>query len=216
VTVERTLNGWNIQREDFSSSSDSSFRSTVLFVQKNKYSFDSWFRIFITLAGLSRSHLLVHSAGISFRSYTCLFPGRSGRGKSTLIKKVGKQHALSDELVLVSAGGASITASSTPFWGELKRGTGNLFSAPLKSLYFLQRASSASVKKMEQGAALSELLPAVLFFANEPCSVRKVFSLSSRIVRKVPAYSLSFSLDHNPKTILSLIRDNAKKPEAIV
>jgi hypothetical protein len=193
--VERKDDRWIIERADFASSSSSDFRKTVLTVERDKYSFNSWLRVFCTLFGVSRSSILLHSAGVCSGERVYIFPGRSGAGKSTITRLLGKGSALSDELVLVnSSRKKSVIASSTPFWGELKKGSGKLFAAPVGGLFFLRHGPALSVSRLSRGEALKRLLPTILFFAKEQTSIDRLLSLAVGVVQQVPSFELTFSL----------------------
>lgn len=206
LEVGRKKNTWEIRRQDFFSSSDISFRQTYLYSVSNKYSFDSWMRIFITLLGLRKSLLLIHGAGYFLDDYAYLFPGKSGTGKSTITRILGKENALSDELILLHAGSHKITAHSTPFWGELSRGNNKIYGNEPKGIFFLRHGNAVQVQRINQGEALKKLLSTVLFFAKDTGSLARMFDIASRILAKVPSYELTFSLKTKRDTILNHLR----------
>ncbi|MHB9154992.1 MAG: hypothetical protein ACYC5N_04770 [Endomicrobiales bacterium] len=205
LRVSRSGNSVFIQRRDFRSLSNAGMRRTVLQVQRNRYSLDSWLRVFFTLLGLERSALLVHGAGAAFGNNSYLFPGRSGRGKSTLIRLLGRKHALSDELTLVFLRRGRVFCASTPFWGELRRGPGRAFHAPARGIYFIRHAKKAALRPVPRTTALKQLLRTVLFFDHAPASMEDLLALAAEIASAVPAFDLPFSLKTRRQEILKLI-----------
>lgn len=191
----------SISRIDFSSVSSPRLDFTDLIIRRNRYSFDSWLRIFMTVQGLSRGALLVHSSGIRYEGKASVFPGRSGSGKSTMIRKLGKDAALSDELVLLRRSGKRVTASSTPFWGELKTGNGGNFTSLVRGFYYIKHGKKLLKTRLAKGESLRRFLACVLFFSKTPDDVGKMLALASSVSRGAPAYELSFALD-TPKAEL--------------
>jgi hypothetical protein len=195
-SVKAGPRGPAISREDFRSRARPASGETLLESAFNKYSFDSWFRIFITLLALQKRSILVHASGISRRGKAFVFPGRSGSGKSTMIKKLGRNGALSDELVLLNLKGKKVYASSTPFWGELKMDRSHKRrTSALKGMYFLKKGACTAARGLDRGEALSRLLSAVLFFSKETRGVKKLFSLCGRICRAARSYEFTFPLN---------------------
>jgi hypothetical protein len=194
-----------ISRYDFNSISSSTFDSTVLLVEKNKYSFDSWFRVFFTLYGIKKNAVLIHGAGLIFRNKTFIFPGRSGRGKSTLIRIIGKENSLTDELVCVYRQNRNFYASSTPYWGELKKGAGKYFSRKLKAVLCPGHGNEVYTTKISSIETLRELLRTVLFFSTDARKMNKLLSFLNALSLNIPAHTLWFRKDSSKTDILSAI-----------
>ena len=205
LTVERINKTWQIKRYDFISFSPDNLKTTLLQVEKNKYAFDSWLRVFFTLCGVKKSAILVHGAGYSVTNGTYIFPGRSGKGKSTLIRILGKSSALTDELVCVYKKGSTFYASSTPFWGELKKGTGIIYDQKLKNILFLEHGKNISLIRIAKGEAVRSILRTILFFLKDRTRVNSLFKLAHDLILSVPASTLSFKKDSAGKDILDVI-----------
>lgn len=203
--VIRQQNCWKIVRSDFSSESNDTLRRSALSISRNKYSFDSWFRIFLTLKALKSGGLLLHGAGISVDSGIHLFLGRSGCGKSTITKIIGKQQALSDEIVLIYKKGRQFFSASTPFWGELKKAPGKLFEGQIKGIYFLNHGKKAKMHKIGAPQALRKLLKTVLFFSKDIESINRLLEVSTAIIKQIPAYDFYFSHNSQKQEIIDII-----------
>lgn len=206
VTVTERNGGYGISRNDFLSVSDKKYRDMVLFCSENRYSFDSWLRIFLTLIGINGSFVLAHSSGLRLGNSAYLFPGVSGRGKSTITRIFGKKNALSDEVVLIARGKAGISAYSTPFWGELKKGAARNFGCKLKGLYFIRHGDRLKAEKITAGQALQKLLASALFFSKKKNSISKLLSTAAAIAKSVPAYELSFSKKTKKEELFKLLK----------
>ena len=206
LVADNKSGNWHIKRYDFESSSSSNFKKTILAVEKNKYAFDSWLRVFFTHCGITRGAFLLHGAGYSLGNKTFVFPGRSGKGKSTIIRIIGKSGALTDELVCVFKKGRSFFAASTPFWGELKKGTGKLYCGRLKKLFFLRHGKALKARGIPQRESLKELLKTVLFFSKNPEHVELLLNRLQGLACFAPCAKLFFRKDSSKKAILNTLR----------
>jgi len=208
-------NSYEIRRNDFYSFSESNFKNTFLNTQKNKYSFDSWLRIFFTLLAVENKGFLLHSSGVNLNpgrhgggSY--IFPGISGKGKSTLIKILGKETALSDELVYLFKRSGQFQAASTPFWGELKKGPISIYCARAKGLYFINHGPKAALNKLTTGEGVKKLLKTVMFFSKNPSAIQKLLILLEESAKEIPMFNLYFSLKSTKYELINKIVDNVK------
>ena len=205
LTVKTSRSRWEISRRDFSSVTLVNVSKTCLECAVNKFSFDSWLRIFVTLLGQDKNSLLIHSSGICRSGSGLIFPGRSGMGKSTITGILGKKNALSDEIVMLTSAGNGMLASSTPFWGELKMGSHKKRTCRPKGLFFIKHGRELRSEKLSRTDALKKLLATVLFFSRENVKVEKMLSLCARACGKIPAYTLAFPLGVKRKELLDAI-----------
>lgn len=208
ITVDNTET--TISREDFLSHTRRKRRSTVLCCDCNRYSFDSWLRVFISILCRREPALLIHSAGAVLNGHAHLFYGVSGAGKSTITRIIGKDRALSDELVLVYRALKTWRAVSTPFWGELKKNNGTVFDAPLAGIHRLEKSPTATVRRSAPIAALPALLACIMHFDKSPGSVTSILSTAEGLLRSVPPDTLSFSRTTTPQE-LAMLLDNKKR-----
>ncbi|MCB4790942.1 MAG: hypothetical protein LHV68_03550 [Elusimicrobia bacterium] len=216
LEVTERNKSYEIRRNDFYSFSEPGFKRTFLNAQRNKYSFDSWLRIFITLLAIENKGFLLHSSGVYLNSTgsfaaTYLFPGVSGKGKSSLINILGKKIALSDELVYLFKRSGYFQAASTPFWGELEKGPGNIYSARLKGLYFINHGPDTALNKLTLGKGIKKLLKTVMFFSKKPSHIKKLLLLLEGTAREIPMFNLYFSLKSTKKDIINKILLGEKK-----
>jgi hypothetical protein len=206
LIIKRKRNSWVISRGDFFSVSNNALTRTSLIVDNNRYSFDSWLRVFLSLYGLKKNSLLVHAAGLRLGKNASVFPGRSGRGKSTLVRTLGKNNALSDEIVVLEKNGGSLKAFSTPFWGELKRNGNTNFAASLNGLYFLDSKTELRKTPINARTAFRKLLSTALFFSKDPAALRKLMKLSADITAATNSYLFGFTLKDTRNELSRIIK----------
>jgi hypothetical protein len=194
-----------ILRYDFSSASTAGFGKTVLSAEKDRFAFDSWFRIFFTVYGIQRNTVIIHGAGFVNNNRSYIFPGRSGRGKSTLIRILGKDKALTDELVCVYLKNRAYYAASTPYWGELKKGTGKTYISPLKAVLCPGHGNRVFATRLPNNETLKQLLRTVLFFSKDTPRMNKLLTFLHALSLKIPAGTLWFKKNSSKTQILSIL-----------
>ena len=214
IQSPRVLRGNNetvITRNDFISRSKSRQGKTDLAVTGNRYSLDSWLRVFLSLRALKRNGLLLHSAGWAMGKNTFISAGESGRGKSSIIRILGKKNALSDELVLLyKKRGKEYFGCSTPFWGELSKGSGRLFDRKLKAIFFIRHSKNLELSKLSESEAARGILKTSLFFSKHPADNSKLLETAAKIARHTPAYELGFSLN-TPRSDITRLLDEVSR-----
>jgi hypothetical protein len=149
--------------------------------------------------------MLLHGSAYSSPEGIYIFAGRSGRGKSTMIKILGKSRALTDELVCVYKHKNKFFAASTPFWGELKKGVGYIYSGKIIKLLFIEHGSGTYLRNIPQGQALKNILQTTLFFSKQKEHVDYIFSSAFALTNNVPCNSFAFKKQSSKNDILYTI-----------
>lgn len=198
-----------ITRNDFHSRTDAAFSRSTLHIRPDTYALNSWLRIFFTLAGLRRGILLVHGAGWAHGPDAWLFAGRSGAGKSTITRLLGKNAALSDEVTMIRCDGTTAAAFSTPFWGELKQGGERSRRGTIRGICSLRQGASVSLTPEKPAATVRTLLATTLFFSNEPALLKKVLTITHAIARAAPGYTLTFPRHARRATLTRVLKEAA-------
>lgn len=197
-----------IEREDFKSVSLEGLGNTELKVIKNRYSIDSWLRVFQSLKLLEANGLLLHASGYFHKNNAYIFSGASGRGKSTLIKLLGTHSSISDELCGLFKNKHSFFASSNPFWGELsEHKQGLLPPEKVKAIFFIEHSDNVFCKKLETAPAYKNLLRNVLFFDKSPDIVDKLVTICLDMAQSIPAYRLGFAMNTSKADILKILEN---------
>ncbi len=173
----------------------------------NLYSVDSLLRVLWTQLLLRERGFLVHACGIRHGNRGFLFPGRSGRGKTTLARKTPLAAVLSDELVGVNLRNDTPLVMGTPFWGEFQRG-GRPNNLPLRGIYFLQRGPALQLQPLAPPEALKKLLQCTLFFNTDAESTRQLLQWASQCVARVPAYRIQLTKQNTYQEIIRAISNH--------
>ncbi|MEW6041042.1 MAG: hypothetical protein AB1633_05935 [Elusimicrobiota bacterium] len=190
----------HFERQDFSGwLSLKDYRGTCK-IAGNQYSFNSFLRIIFSLLAVELGGVLLHSSGSCIASGALLFIGKSGSGKSTIIKNLlvypnNRNKILSDEITLVMpSNNDGYNSFSTPFFGTLE-GRLKITSkqAPVKKIFFLKKSNHFNIKKLKRNKALERLLPNIIFFLKDGFFAEKVMSIAAGITEKIPCYELSFT-----------------------
>jgi len=195
ISVRLEQGRWLIERGDLRAEWDQNAKRGRIVQSANPYSIDVALRIFHSLMLARKGGLLVHAASAVRNGKAFLFAGVSGAGKTT-ISRLAPPDALllTDEISYVRREGQHFVAHGTPFAGELAR-VGENVQAPLAALYLLHQGQENSIEPLGHSEAVRRLMENVLFFANDPELVSKVFETVCELVRQVPVYRLTFVPD---------------------
>ena len=195
VTVQRDKSGWTFRRGDFRAEWDPTARRGRIRQTPNPYSMDSVLRIVHTLVLAEQGGFLVHAASAVRNGKAFLFSGVSGAGKTTISRLAPPDAAvLTDEISYVRREGQSYRAYGTPFAGELAR-VGENVSAPLDTFFLLAKGAKNKIEDVSAAQAGRALLRNILFFAEDPETVRPVFDSVWEFVERVPVKRLTFVPD---------------------
>jgi len=195
VRVSRNGSGWFVERGDFRSDWDLQSRTGHIYQSANPYSLDTVLRIVHSLELAEQGGFLVHASSALRCGQGFLFAGISGAGKTTVARLAPPDATvLTDEISYIRRNGDGYRAYGTPFAGELGR-VGENVSAPLSSLYLLEKGKSNRTKPVEQLAAARALLRHILFFTTDDYLVKAIFDSVMSFVSRVSVERLIFTPD---------------------
>ena len=160
----------------------------------SKGSFESFLRVIYSLMLPERDGLAIHASSLMKDGKAYLFPGKSGTGKTTLVRLSPDVTLLTDEISVVRGIGAEPVSFGTPFHGDLGM-PGENISAPISGLYFPVKDNKNYLEKLTPKRALEKLLPNIVFFGQDQKLLRKVFHLSYELVISLTCYDLHFLPD---------------------
>jgi hypothetical protein len=195
VNVSHHSGRWLMERADFRAEWNPAERSGVIHQKANPYSMDAVLRIVHTLVLAKQGGFLLHSASAIRNGKAFLFAGVSGAGKTTISGLApGDVTLLTDEISYLRKHDEGYVAYGTPFTGELAR-LGENTSAPVAALYLLTKGPENRIEPVAVTDAARGLLGNVLFFAEDPKLVHRVFQTACDFVHRVPVYRLTFMPD---------------------
>jgi len=193
--VSRMGSTWRMERGDFLAEWDLDSREGWIRQSANPYSMDSVLRITHSLLLAMEGGFLLHAASAVRNGRAFVFAGVSGAGKTTMARLAPSDVAvLTDEVSFVRRVGTGYEAHGTPFAGELAR-SGVKLSAPLDTLFLLEKAPSNFIHPIFTRVATKQLLRHILFFAEDARLVRQVFDSALDFVSRVPVLRLGFQPD---------------------
>jgi len=186
---------WFLRRGDFHAEWDPESGRGRVRHSPSPYAIDSVLRIVHTILLAKQGGFLLHSASAVRGGRAFLFSGLSGAGKTTISRLAPADVALlTDEVSYVRRDGGGYRAFGTPFAGELAR-VGENVSAPIAAVYLLAKGRENRMDPVAPAEAGQRLLRNVLFFAQEPDLVKRVFEAACEFVARVPVYRLTFFPD---------------------
>jgi len=161
----------------------------------NPYSLDSVLRMTHSLLLAMKGGFLLHAASAVRKGRAFLFAGVSGAGKTTIARLAPADATLlTDEVSYVRPVGQGYEAYGTPFAGDLARSGANL-SAPLETVFFLEKAHTNAIRPISPRDAARALLRHILFFVEDADLARAVFDSAVAFVSRVHTARLAFRPD---------------------
>ncbi|MBI4511684.1 MAG: hypothetical protein HY698_18770 [Deltaproteobacteria bacterium] len=168
-------------------------------------------RISLCMALLRNGGLMLHSAGAAAASdeEARVFTGQSGAGKSTLFGLLHGsglfRHMLGDEMIVLRPDPGSPTAwraHATPFGGE--RGPCARASAPLRAIYFLEKAPHHRAVPLQGPRVVPGILRNTLAYVGDRANAARALASATRLVKDVATYRLEFQKDEHVVSVLGL------------
>lgn len=178
-----------IERWDFKGFLD--LRNREAEVELSRSSFESFLRVIYSLILPQEDGIAIHASSLMKDGKAYLFPGKSGTGKTTLVRLSPTATLLTDEISLVRGIGADPVAFGTPFHGDLGK-PGQNISASIRGIYFPMKDKRSYLDRLSPKRALEKLLPNVVFFGQDQKLFRKLFHLSCELATSLPCYDLHF------------------------
>ncbi|MCF7810900.1 hypothetical protein K9N50_07915 [bacterium] len=158
-------------------------------------------KILFSVTAIEHNSFFMHAGATCYKEQGWLFPGRSGTGKSTLVKRLSSHKPFSDEMPLVSFEDTNCLVHATPFSSELTS-IPKPASAPLKGIMFLEKGKSFAKRKITSSESLHRLMQNVIVWGQEKKS-EKILSIAEKLVKSCKSYTLNWQLDDDPNVLFS-------------
>lgn len=144
----------------------------------------------------SRSGTIVHAAGTVINERGFLFPGQSGSGKTTIMKRLARGKGclgLSDDRIIVRKMKDSFMIFGTPWPGDAGLAVNK--SAPVAGVFFLDKGAENRLEEISGTEAFRRFMPvlSIPWFDREVVS--GIFSFVDDLISRVPSYVLHFTPD---------------------
>lgn len=186
---------WMMRRGDFRAQWDPESQRGMVRQSAYPYAIDSVMRIILGLTLVRAGGFLLHSASAIRGGRAYLFSGVSGAGKTTISRLAPPDSALlSDEISCVRRVGAEYHAFGTPFAGELGI-AGQMIQAAVAALYFLRQGPCNRIGAIDPARAAAMLLRNILFFADDPALLERIFAIACDFAASVVVAELTFRPD---------------------
>lgn len=186
----------------FSAGGDMRTKTIDVFIQESLVSFDGFLRVLMSLLLPAKKGFILHSAGVSIGGRGCLLPGKSESGKTTLYRKLGNKYVIGDELIAVHADKGGYWISSTPFWGNFRKGVVNK-TCRLGAIFFLDKSrTKQGIAPITVSESIEGLLKVALCYTNDSVHAKQLLSNIISAVATVKSYQFKFNPDDSRGKIL--------------
>jgi hypothetical protein len=161
-------------------------------------------RILIMHYLAQRKGMTLHSAGLVIHGKACIFPGKCGTGKSTMMRQfasVNRPDLLSDDRIIVREIEDKIFAYGTPWPGQdnIAQNAG----APLACMFFISHGTTNRIKDMSPQQAMEKLYPVVSMPWYDREAVPKLLDFMEEVVKSTPSVELQCKPDTEVVDIVS-------------
>jgi hypothetical protein len=195
LKVKREGARWTFSRGDFQAEWNPETRTGKIVQSANPYSADGVLRIVHTLILARQGGFLIHAASAVRDGRAFLFSGVSGAGKTTISRLAPPDTTLlTDEISYIRPDVNGYRAFGTPFAGELAT-LGENVSAPVSTLFFLEKGRENRVQIVPRDQAMRSLLRNILFFAEDRELVDLVFQSACNFAVRARIRKLIFVPD---------------------
>lgn len=158
----------------------------------------------------AKKGFLLHASGLIWQYSGICFSGRSGAGKTTLIrlfeKETERRNLLSDDRLAIRSIGGKWQVFGTPWHGDAPIASSK--GAVLKALFFIRHSSRNSLRKLSSFECCQQLIAHGFVPYWDEQALQRVLDSFDLIAKEVPAFEMGFLPD---KRILKVIDNKALK-----
>lgn len=147
---------------------------------------------------------ILHASANHYQGAAILFVGRSGVGKSTIMRLLNNKYpALADDSVIVKKNGNKFYCYATPFYEKESWLSKNSTRFPIKKIFFLRRKRFFKVKKIEDKHYLYK-------------EIISHFLTTTKPSKKEISYIIEFLDNFNEFYFLSFTKDKIKELNCLI
>lgn len=194
VKLSKQDNSIKVKREDFYSTINTCSFACDADIKGGYLSFNSYFRVLSSIFFAHKSAAMFHASGVVMGGGAHLFVGKSGSGKTTIIRNTHSLKDMGDEMIGIVKKDGGYFAFSTPFGGELGVPKARV-TRPLKAIYFIKKSRNIRITKLGKDTAFRSLMRCAVNFSKYETEVIKITDLAGDIVRDVPVFLLHTTID---------------------
>ena len=145
--------------------------------------------------------LMLHASSTVINNKAVLFAGESGKGKSTIVRKLNYRVLANDRSILRFVNGSPQVFCS-PFYeqDDFEKSDDNY---PLSVIFLLEKrnVNRISIKPLGKDEAIFRLTPQIVFRDDSPKlsfshQTKLAFATIEKLVKKTSMYTLSYPLNH--------------------
>jgi len=141
--------------------------------------------------------VILHASCAVDKGSGYVFVGYGGAGKSTTVDMLAPQRILSDDTAIIRKINNRYQMHSNPLWNTDKYITPQAVHLPvrLKAIFFIEKASRTSVKKLDYKKSLAMLIYRdIVFqqtgFIDGKAGIKRFYLFSQQLARDIPAFLL--------------------------
>ncbi len=189
---------WLLQKEDGK-------RYTLFFIDKAPpdVAIENTMRFVLAQEAPGNGGILVHSSSAYFEGNGVCFIGKSGAGKTTILKLLKSFQPLNDDLNLLFFSKEKLFIFPLPVLSK------NIFypAVPVRFIFILNKSRRDELKKIKKEDALTEMLSCLPFLHFSPFTLKTGIKVLEKILDCISVYRLNFSLNGKAEEkIFGLIR----------
>jgi hypothetical protein len=160
-------------------------------------------QLLLTYLLTPRQGLVLHAAGIHLHQQGIVLAGRSGAGKTTVMRQLDQRFSgLSDDRVIVRNHDSIPHVYGTPWAGEGRVASAEF--ARLRAVLLLHQASEPRLVPLTASDAIRQLLPTASILWYDRQRMAMALDFVESLLTQVPAYELHFRPD---PTVIDLIAE---------
>lgn len=165
--------------------------------------FNFYFKTAFATILINQEDFLLHASGIKKGRHGLIFAGKSGSGKSEIIKLAeGKYQLLNDDFAIIRKEGRRYYIYSSPFY-ETNPVPKRKMKVPLKWVYFLRKAESNKLVQISKEESITKIVSLVLTplslanldFEKSRRFLLKIWRAASILTEEIPCSLLYFRQD---------------------